>query len=77
MSFAGFHSVWTDEAGAPIEPDGANANGPSRRCETVRLPPLCYDAVAVMMPHIPLRQTQSISENPAIERRATWSVSVV
>jgi hypothetical protein len=39
---------------------------------------LCfYDAVAVTMPHIQFRQTQSISENPAFVRRAIWSVSVV
>ena len=38
---------------------------------------LVYDAVAVTMPHIPFRQTQSISENPAFESSATWSVNVV
>ncbi len=35
-----------------------------------------YEAVAVTIPHIQFRQTQSISANPALERSAMCRVSV-
>ena len=53
----------------PVQPPATSVNSALRVC--------CQVAVAVTMPHIQFRHTQSISENPALLRRATCSVNVV
>ena len=37
----------------------------------------CHAAVAVTIPHIQFRHTQSISENRALDNSAKWSLRVV
>jgi len=55
-------------ASVPLQPAAGSVNSVAS---------VCYAAVAVTMPHIQFRHTQSISEKPALPRSAVCSVSVV